>query len=219
MEEPGLRRARKGDWRGGVDSRLEWVWWANCSPQWTQALITEGWQRGELRLRMRSCSGWNTHSCKLHPFISWYLRTARRRLWLPVLSAYGCQKYSDIYHSFPRPFASFIVLHISVFFVSVKNLATPPSNSSLCFLTSLRFFPFLIFFCRYVFFFFFLRCSCRPNLLTLTFTIGRITFSRRSRTLMMQAHRRALAPSARRSLHLISPSDRAEPQQQITKGV
>lgn len=125
----------------------------------------------------------------------------------------------DIYHSFPRPFASFIVLHISVFFVSVKNLATPPSNSSLCFLTSLRFFPFFIFFCRYVIFFFFLRCSCRPNLLTLTFTIGRITFSRRSRTLMMQAHRRALAPNARRSLHLISPSDRAEPQQQITKGV
>ena len=121
----------------------------------------------------------------------------------------------NVYHSFPHPFASFIVLHISVFLASVKkNLATPPSCSSLFFLTRLHFFFFF-----FAVLFLFLRCSCRPNLLTLTFTIGRNTFSRRSRTLMMQAHQWASAQSARRSLHLISPSDHAEPQQQITKGV
>lgn len=27
-----------------VNSRLEWVWRANCSPQWTPFLITEGWR-------------------------------------------------------------------------------------------------------------------------------------------------------------------------------
>lgn len=47
---PGFGEPEKGDWRGGVDSRLEWVWWANCSPQWTQAHITEGRQRLEQKL-------------------------------------------------------------------------------------------------------------------------------------------------------------------------
>lgn len=141
LEEPGLGEAGKGDRKGSVDPRLEWVWWANCSPQWTQTLSTEGWLSGEQNAQMRSCGGWKS-LLPAFAFISGYLHAALLLISVSCIVYLNVRIISDtLYHS---TVLSLILLQISHFFA---DLAIPRSSPSH------RTFVFLVFFDKHAFFF------------------------------------------------------------------
>lgn len=101
-----------GDWKGSADPWLEWVWWANCSPQWTQTFTTEGWLSEEQKPLTRSGSSWKMLLPSL-AFISGYLHVALLLISVSCVVYLNVRIISDIpYHS---TVPSIILLQISDF--------------------------------------------------------------------------------------------------------
>lgn len=132
-----------------MDSRLEWVWWANCSPQWTQAHITEGWQSGEQELWMEntpvSSLYMQIHNIptKLHAWII--------KINIPLLFLQGKkkQRFFSVFHHWQMFFELILLLWFAqppsqvytAIFADIKKTLFISSVSSMSFKVGAFLFP------------------------------------------------------------------------------